>query len=218
MGKDYLPAVSCIETLFDPDRIEYANGRGNGEKRQKMIQWLHNLPNSTSSISSQEQSNETPLYFFPDWDDYVYEPFHAEETDEIRKSEKVERKHAHEIFKDDPPYDGLLVSLAQLRIRNGRLSHLGKNNSLNFRDEMRVPDRLLLFGDCGDFSYIDDSEPLLSCEDAAFLYNQFGFDLGTSVDHIPISSISLKKQRDRMKLTAKYAKEFLALPRQTPML
>ena len=214
MGKDYLPAVSCIETSFDPDRIEYASGRGNGEKRQKMIQWLHNLPNNTASISSKEQSNGTPLYFFPDWDDYVYEPFHSEETDEIRRSEKVERKYAHEVFEDDPPYDGLLVSLAQLRIRNGRLSHLGKNNSPNFRDEMRVPDRLLLFGDCGAFSYIDASEPLLSCEKAASLYNQFGFDLGTSVDHIPISSISKEKQRYRMNLTAEYAKEFLEIHRK----
>ncbi len=214
MGKDYLPAVSMLETLFDPDRIEYADGRGNGEKRQKMIQWLHNLPNSTTSISSQEQSNRTPLYFFPDWDDYVYEPFHAEETDEIRKSEKVERKYAHEIFEDDPPYDGLLVSLAQLRIRNGRLSHLGKKDSPNFRDEMRVPERLLLLGDCGAFSYIDASEPPLSCEKAASLYDQFGFDLGTSVDHIPISSTSEKKQRCRMNLTAEYAKEFLEIHRK----
>ena len=212
MGKDYLPAVSGLETLFDPDRIEYASGRGNGEKRQKMIQWLHNLPNSTVSISSQEQSNVKPLYFFPDWDDYVYEPFQAEETDEDRIPEK--RKYAHEIFEDDPPYDGLLVSLAQLRIRNGRLSHLGEKDSPNFRDEMCIPESLLLFGDCGAFSYIDDSEPPLSCEKAASLYHQFGFDLGTSVDHIPISSISEKKQRYRMDLTAEYAKEFLEIHRK----
>lgn len=212
IGKDYLFAVSGLETLFDPDRIEYASGRGNGEKRQKMIQWLHNLPNSTASISSQEQSNVKPLYFFPDWDDYVYEPFQTEEADEDRSPEN--RKYAHEIFKDDPPYDGLLVSLAQLRIRNGRLSRLNKEESPNFRDEMQVPDRLLLFGDCGAFSYINDSEPSLSCETAASLYDQFGFDLGTSVDHIPISSISKKKQRYRMKLTAEYAKEFLEIHRK----
>ena len=212
MGKDYLPAVSCLETLFDPRRIEYASGRGNGEKRQKMIQWLHNLPNSTAAISSQEQSNGTPLYFFPDWDDYVYEPFQTEETDEDRNPEN--RKYAHEIFEDDPPYDGLLVSLAQLRIRNGRLSRLDKKDSSNFRDEMQIPDKLLLFGDCGAFSYIDALEPPLSCEKAASLYNQFGFDLGTSVDHIPILSISERKQRHRMKLTAEYAKEFLEIHRE----
>lgn len=212
LGKDYLPAVSRLETLFDPDKIKYASGRGNGEKRQKMIQWLHNLPNNTASVSSQEQSNGPPLYFFPDWDDYVYEPFQEDETDEDRIPEK--RKYAHEIFEDDPPYDGLLVSLAQLRIRNGRLSRLDKKDSSNFRDEMLVPDKLLLFGDCGAFSYIDDPEPPLSCEKAASLYDQFGFNLGTSVDHIPISSISEKKQRHRMKLTVEYAEEFLEIHRK----
>ena len=214
MGKDYLPAVYRIETLFGDDRIRYADG-GIGKKMQKMKQWLEGLPNRTASINSQEQSDmRSYLYFFPDWDDYVYEPFHAEETDEIRKSEKVERKYAHEVFEDDPPYDGLLVSLAQLRIRNGRLSRLGEKDSPNFRDEMCIPESLLLFGDCGAFSYIDDPEPLLSCEKAASLYDQFGFDLGTSVDHIPISSISEKKQRYRMNLTAEYAKEFLEIHRK----
>ena len=214
MGKDYLPAVSCLKTLFDPDRIEYAKG-GYVQKRQELKQWLERLPNKTAAVNSKEQSDEHPyLYFFPDWDDYVYEPFHAEETDEIRKSENVERKYAHEIFEDDPPYDGLLVSLAQLRIRNGRLSRLNKKDSPNFRDEMQVPDKLLLFGDCGAFSYIDDSDPPLSCEKAASLYDQFGFNLGASVDHIPISSISETKQRYRMNLTVKYAKEFLEIHRE----
>ena len=215
MSKDYLPAVSGIETLFDPDKIQYADGRGNGEKRQKMIQWLHKLPKRTASVNSQEQSDmRSYLYFFPDWDDYVYEPFHSEETDEIRISENVERKYAHEIFEDDPPYDGLLISLAQLRIKNGRLSRLDKKDSSNFRDEMRVPESLLLFGDCGAFSYIEDPKPPLSCEKAASLYDQFGFNLGTSVDHIPISSISERKQRYRMNLTAEYAKEFLEIHRE----
>lgn len=209
MGKDYLPAVSRLETLFDPDRIEYAEGRGNGEKRQQMIQWLHNLPNNLTTVNSQEQSKGTPLYFFPDWDDYVYEPFQAEETDEDRSPEN--RKYAHEIFKDDPPYDGLLLSLDQLRTKKGPLNYLDENDSSNFRDKMGVPKRLLLFGDCGAFSYIKDPKPPLSCEEAASLYDQFGFDLGTSVDHIPISSISEGKQRYRMNLTAEYAEEFLKI-------
>ena len=211
MGKDYLPAVYRIETLFGDDRIQYADG-GIGKKMQKMKQWLEGLPNKTASVNSQEQlDTRSYLYFFPDWDDYVYEPFHAEETDEIRKSDRVERKYAHEVFEDDPPYDGLLVSLAQLRIRNGRLRRLDKKDSPNFRDEMQVPDKLFLFGDCGAFSYIGEEKPPFSCEQAASWYNQFGFDLGTSVDHIPISSISPQKQKDRMKLTSENAKKFLEI-------
>jgi hypothetical protein len=211
MGKDYLPAVSCIKTLFDPDRIEYAKG-GYVQKRQELKQWLERLPNNTATVNSQEQSDEHPyLYFFPDWNDYVYESFDPEKIDENRKPEKGIKKYAHEIFKDDPPYDGLLLSLAQLQTKNGQLTRLDGKGSSNFRTEMRVPNRLLLFGDCGAFSYVEEEEPPISCEEAAFLYNQFGFDLGTSVDHIPISSISKRKQRYRMDLTAENAKKFLEI-------
>ena len=213
INKDHRSAISSIETLFDVE-IKYAKGRG-GEKKQKLKEWLHNLPNKCPSVNSQEQLDERPYwYFFPDWGDYVYEPFHAEETDEIRRSGDVEKKYAHEVFENDPPYDGLLVSLAQLKIKNGRLSRLGKKDSPNFRDEMRVPDKLWLFGDCGAFSYIKDSQPSLSCEDAASLYDQFGFDLGTSVDHIPISSLPQEEKEARMNLTARNAKEFLDIHRE----
>ncbi|MDE0016527.1 MAG: tRNA-guanine transglycosylase DpdA [Candidatus Poribacteria bacterium] len=208
MGKDYLPAVSCIKTLFDPDRIEYAKG-GYVQKRQELKQWLERLPNNTATVNSKEQSSKKSyLYFFPDWDDYVYEPFHAEETDEIRKSGKVERKYAHEVFEDAPPYDGLLFSLAQLR--NG-MGPLNKKRSFDLRGERRIPNDMFLFGDCGAFSYTADMEPPFSPEYAASLYNQFDFNLGASVDHIPIPSLSEKKKQNRMNLTSANAKEFLAI-------
>ena len=211
-GKDYQPTISIIEELYPPDRIVYAEGR-TGKKTQSLIQWLSSLPNCTASVPFQQSDKRSCLYFFPDWDDYVYEPFHVEETDEIRKSERVERKYAYEIFGAETPYDGLLLSLAQLRTKKGPLNRLGKKDSLNFRDKMQVPENLLLFGDCGAFSYIGDSIPPLSCEEAASLYNQFGLDLGTSVDHIPISSISEKEKEKRMDLTAKNAKKFLEIHR-----
>lgn len=207
INKDHRPAISSIETVFDVE-IEYAKGRG-GEKKQKLKEWLHNLPNKPASDNSQEQSDEHRyLYFFPDWADYVYEPFCADETDENRKVEN--RKYVHEVFADDPPYDGLLLSLAQLRTKNGHL-----NGSMeDFREKMGVPDNLRLFGDCGAFSYIKDKTPPLSCEEAASLYNKFGFDFGASVDHIPISSLLSDEERDaRMNLTAKNAEEFLEVHR-----
>ena len=43
------------------------------------------------------------------------------------------------------------------------------------------------------------------------LYNQFDFDLGASVDHIPIPSSPDEEKRDRMNLTSANAKEFLAI-------
>ena len=208
INKDHRPAISRIETVFDVE-IEYAKGRG-GKKKQQLKEWLHNLPNKSAPDNSQEQSDEHRyLYFFPDWADYVYEPFCADETDENRKVEN--RKYVHEVFADDPPYDGLLLSLAQLRTKNGHLNGSMKD----FREEIGVPDSLRLFGDCGAFSYIKEENPPLSCEEAASLYNKFGFDFGASVDHIPISSSLLSdEERDvRMNLTAKNAKEFLEIHR-----
>ena len=207
MGKDYLPAISCITTLFGDSRVEYAEG-GIGKKMQKMKQWLHDLPNSTASVNSQEQSNGPPLYFFPDWDDYVYEPFKAEETDEDRNPEN--RKYVHQVFKDDPPYDGLLLSLAQLLTKKGPLNRIAKKSSFDLREERQISKDMFLFGDCGAFSYTTDPEPPFSPEYAAFLYNQFDFDLGASVDHIPPSLPDEERQR-RMNLTSENAREFLAI-------
>ena len=200
IDKDHKPVISGIDTLFGSDRITHAEGKI--EKRSQVLkEWLHDLPNPPVG--------ERPYsYFFPDWGDYVYEPFCADETDENRKEEN--RKYAHELFEDDPPYDGLLLSLAQLRTKNGHLN----NFMQNFREKMQVPIKLRLFGDCGAFSYIKNETPPLSCADAAFFYNQFDFDFGASVDHIPISSLSDEEGKKRMKLTAENAKEFLEIHRE----
>ena len=206
LGKDYLPAVSCITTLFDADNIIYAEG-GIGQKQRKMKQWLHNLPNSTATVSIQKSDTHT-LYFFPDWDDYVYEPFRTEETREYRRSER--KKYAHEIFGKKVPYDGLLLSLAQLRNGKGLLNRLHKQQGpFVLRDELRMPGRMPIFGDCGAFSYVADHSPHFKPREAASLYHQFGFNLGASVDHIPHPSMATDEKERRMKLTASYAKEFL---------
>ena len=204
LGKDYLPAISW----FDPDRIEYAEG-GIGKKMQKMKQWLEGLPNSTAAVTVQGVKRHSCLYFFPDWDDYVYEPFQREETHEDRRSDK--KKYAHEIFGAKIPYDGLLFSLAQLLTGKGPLSRLEKKGTFDLRGDRRIPEDMLLFGDPGAFSYTADSEPPITSEEAASLYDKFGFNLGASVDHIPIPSITPEEKIERMDLTEENAKQFLKI-------
>ena len=206
LGKDYLPAVSCLTTLFNADNIIYADG-GIGKKQRKLKQWLEGLPNRTATVFSQK-SNTHPLYFFPDWDDYVYEPFRTEETHEDRKHES--KKYAHEIFGKKVPYDGMLLSLAQLRNGKGLLNRLHKQQGpFVLRDELRMPGRMPIFGDCGAFSYVADHSPHFEPMEAASLYHQFGFNLGASVDHIPHPSMTMDEKERRMELTASYANEFL---------
>lgn len=207
LDKDYRPAISCITTLFGSGRITDPEG-GIGKRRQAMKKWLHDLPNHTAMVPSQK-SNVHPLYFFPDWDDYVYEPFQTEETREDRRSEK--RRYAHEIFGAKTPYDGLLFSLAQLQAGKGPLSRLEKKGTFDLRGDRRMPENMLLFGDPGAFSYIADSKPPITSEKAASLYDKFGFNFGASVDHIPIPSITPEERKKRMELTEKHAEQFLKI-------
>lgn len=207
LGKTYLSAIDGIEELFSSDKIDFAAG-GIGQKMQVMKQWLHALPNRTAPVTDEQPGKRSYLYFFPDWDDYVYEPFHANETPEVRRPEN--RKYAHEIFREKTPYDGLLLSLAQLRKGPGLLKRLVNQESPDLRKELRLPDELLLFGDCGAFSYTADDEPPISPEGAAEHYHKFGFDLGASVDHIPLPSQHRQDQKKRMALTKENAETFLA--------
>ena len=209
LGKDYRPAISCITTLFGADKIIDPDG-GIGKKQQAMKKWLHDLPNDPAAIPVQEANRHSCLYFFPDWDDYVYEPFQREETHEDRRPER--KKYAHEIFGKKAPYDGMLLSLAQLRNRKGILNRLHKlQRSCSLRDELQMPEGMLLFGDCGAFSYVVDSVPYFKPMVAAYLYHRFGFDFGASVDHIPHPSMSEEEKERRMVLTTSYAKEFLEI-------
>jgi hypothetical protein len=223
LGQDYLPAVDGIDRLFRKARIFYAEG-GIGLKMAQMKRWLNSLPYPTANLPGTRQ---TPpyLYFFPDWDDYVTDPFVHETADEDPAPQKKKR-YAHEVFgAADTPYDGMLVSLAQIYTGKGTLSRLDADTADrgDLRKAMRIPKRLLLFGDCGAFSYVFENRPPFSAEEAAGLYHRYGFDVGASVDHIPLPEIvaenekgevvkrvlSENERRERMELTAANAKEFL---------
>lgn len=228
LGKDYLPAIDGINRLFDRHKINYAEG-GIGLKMARMKKWLRALPNKTATLPGQKVARSY-LYFFPDWDDYVTEPFvHESATDD--ETSPVLKKYTHEIFgAEDTPYDGMLVSLAQRCTGKGTLSRLDPDKAArgDLRKQMRIPKRLLLFGDCGAFSYAFEDEPPFSPEEAARLYARFGFDVGASVDHIPLAEIVAEdehgklvrktltdeERRRRMSLTSRNAEAFLATCRQ----
>lgn len=228
LGKDYLPAINGIDRLFKKQRIVYAEG-GIGLKMAHMKRWLNALPSTTATLPG-KRSAPAYLYFFPDWDDYVTEPF-VHETADDGPELRTTKQYAHEVFgADDTPYDGMLVSLAQIYTGKGTLSRLDAETAerTDLRKAMKIPRRLLLFGDCGAFSYAFDDEPPFSPEQAASLYHRFGFDVGASVDHIPLPEIvveddngelvkrvlTVKERRGRMRLTARNAEAFLAACRK----
>ena len=228
LGKDYLPAIDRIDRLFQKERIVHAEG-GIGLKMAQMKDWLNDLPSTTATLPG-KRSSPSYLYFFPDWDDYVTEPF-VHETAVVNPTLRTTKKYAHEVFgAADTPYDGMLVSLAQIYTGKGTLSRLDEKTAerTDLRKAMKLPKRLLLFGDCGAFSYAFNDKPPFSAEEAARLYHRFGFDVGASVDHIPLPEIfaendygelvkrdlTEKERRGRMRLTAQNAEAFLAACRK----
>jgi hypothetical protein len=228
LGKDYLPAIDGIDRLFQKERIVHAEG-GIGLKMAHMKGWLNALPSTTATLRG-KRSAPSYLYFFPDWDDYVTEPF-VHETAEEDPALRTTKQYAHEVFgADQTPYDGMLVSLAQIYTGKGTLSRLDEKTAerTDLRKAMKIPKRLLLFGDCGAFSYVFEDKPPFSAEEAARLYHRFGFDVGASVDHIPLPEIVVendkgelvkrvlteKERRRRMRLTAQNAEAFLAACRK----
>jgi len=132
-------------------------------------------------------------YFLPDSLDLV-DPtfdFRTEQRDlgRVRQRDDV---YAHEIFRSRA-FDGLLVSkgivdgfgettsrysLAQRH----RLSRVGAPDFFRVHEAHVEP--ILLMGDCGAFTYINESEPPYSVDEVLTFYVDCRFDLGISIDHI----------------------------------
>ncbi len=211
LGKDYLPAIAGFEEVFSKSKITYAKG-AIGMKMQGMKRWLRTLPGRTSPVKGHSGNPRQYLYFFPDWDDFIYQPFKPD-TESYIKGKKV---YAHEICGDRVPFDGLLLSLSHLQAGKGALHRFanGTDGRVSIRKRLRIPGNMLLFGDCGAFSYAGESTPPFTPKQAAELYHKFGFDIGASVDHIPLASVPKRQkagsvQRKSLSKTARYARMYL---------
>jgi hypothetical protein len=225
LGKDYFPAVKGIEQAFPDARIRFAPGPI-GRKMQAMKRWLERLPCGTVAIRGTPSKKRAYLYFFPDWDDFIYEPFSADDEESI----KGKRTYAHQVCLGSVPFDGILLSLSHILVKKGALHHVTKDedSKVSLRAHLKLPKKLLLFGDCGAFSYASAEEPPFTPEAAAKIYEEWSFDIGASVDHIPLLEIpvrdpdgTVRKQalsesdrRKRMLLTRDNAETFLRVCRE----
>lgn len=225
LGATYLGALEGVDDLFPGVRVRYAAG-GIGSKMKSMKSWLARLRPRTARVRGTKSTTQSYKYFFPDWDDYVYEPFVEVETKDQKTTGELKKVYAHELFRQGAPYDGMLVSLAQLDGQKGALyrNHLNGQSKQGLRKSMRLPRELLLFGDCGAFSYAASSNPPFTATEAAELYQHHGFDVGASVDHIPLPEVpdssngsksrrplSLSTRRRRIRLTLDNAQEFISV-------
>jgi hypothetical protein len=132
-------------------------------------------------------------FYFPDSQDQIDPSFDF--TTEERSIYRVRQRddfYAHEALRI-PPFDGMLVSKTIVDGLPGatgkytvaqrqRLYRVGVRNFFRL-DDVPGP-RLDTMGDCGAFTYVRAEKPPYSPDDVIDFYDECGFDLGISIDHV----------------------------------
>lgn len=165
-------------------------------------------------------------FFFPDSQDQIDPGFDfvAEERSPFRVRQRDDR-YAHEVLAETP-FDGILVSKT---IVDGSTEGAGKYSApqrhrfyrAGVRRFFRLDDvpgpRLDAMGDCGAFTYVREEVPPYTPDEVIDFYEDGGFDLGLSVDHVVLGFDRLDDGREpsaewvrRRELTVELAAEFFA--------
>ena len=225
MGQEY---VRCI----DPNRIANSYARHQivegpiGIKLNRLHSMLRSIDRTSRPVRRELPHPSKPLYFLPDWDDFIDADYDYK-RDSFSNQKRSERNEEHIITLMRPKRlcDGVLVSLAQHLGSKGLLRRMDLSdfNSLSPRSVREYftldPDQWA-FGDCGAFSYVSEPVPTVSVEQAVALYELYDFDLGASVDHIPMEQVSTSdgkqtlteyERRKRIRLTRDNADRFIRL-------
>ncbi len=171
-------------------------------------------------------------FFFPDSQDQIDPGFNfLTEERSVHRVRQRDDFYAHEVL-GERVFDGLLVSKA---IVDGIPGVSGKYTVAQrqrlYRDGVRRFFRLdtrpgklaVTIGDCGAFNYVREDAPPYTPDEVIDFYDECGFDLGISVDHVILGydpaadHDSLHPRRSewqgRQSLTLDLAREFLARAR-----
>jgi hypothetical protein len=228
MGRDYLEAIDLEFLEGCARKVTFIDG-GIGRKLRRLREHLSTFGalkcRSVQPIPRRGRS----LYFLPDWDDFLdveYDFAH----DRLSTPKREGRKEAHslELMRPHRICDGVLVSLAQHSGTKGLLRRVASATSDSLapepvREHFGLAADQWAFGDCGAFSYSHEEEPTISVEQAVAVYDLHAFDLGASVDHIPLPEIRCdgerqvltdKERRRRVELTRANAEAFYNLARR----
>ena len=216
LGKDYQPAIQPAQDK-NGVAINCFNG-GIGEKLGQVKCFLyaqHAAQRTTSGDIASQPSRMT--YFLPDWDDLL-DPQFDFGRDQFSKPQRAGRgdAHCHKLMRPTQMCDGILVSLAQRQTTKGPLRKLEGTEPkalapVDLRNFFGLNDNQYLFGDCGAFSYVNEDEPAISTEQAVALYELYNFNMGASVDHIPIETLSESERQRRVEVTIENAEAFFTL-------
>jgi hypothetical protein len=225
LGQDYVRSINrnVIARFYREHRVV------EGPIGIKMGQFQEMLRSQATAarLAGQELPRlSRPLYFLPDWDDFIDEnyDFINDEFSTEKRSERNE-KHTIALMRPRRLCDGVLVSLAQHLGSKGLLKRVDLSGASSLaphsvRDHFNLGPDQWAFGDCGAFSYVAEQAPTVSVEQAVALYDLHEFDLGASVDHIPVEQVLTAEgrrtlteyeRRKRVELTRDNADKFIGL-------
>ncbi|MFG0329739.1 MAG: tRNA-guanine transglycosylase DpdA [Phycisphaerales bacterium] len=203
LGQSYLPAIEATARQCWPSTTSVAGG-GIGMKLSYLRKELHQKaqPAHAPDPDDSPRKRGRPAYFLPDWDDFVDADFDFV-RDRFSSNDRVSRQELHCSQLVDCLADGILVSLAQSTTGKGLLRSLEASSPdslapTSVKKHFGLNSRQWAFGDCGAFSYVNEHEPTISIEQAVTIYELFGFDLGASIDHIPVPIVIREGKRRRL--------------------
>ena len=222
LGKDYMPAVQPgLETLCLESQVFMG---GIGQKLHQIKNFLTESSAPRRVSVNVEGGTGRYSYFLPDWDDLLDPEFNFK-GDSFSGASRSERqdKHCCVLMHPDRMSDGILVSLAQQRAQKGPSRQPeGTEPSALSRPPLRkhygLSSDQYLFGDCGAFTYVNEKAPTISVDQAVALYESYGFDLGASVDHIPVNAVRngdervelpVEERQQRVNITRENARLFI---------
>lgn len=228
MGKDYLGSINLDTAQLSGTTFHFTPG-AIGMKLNHLHCLLRAMPHEQRAIRPELERNPRPLYFLPDWDDFLdvdYDFAKDKFSSPIRSTRNEE--HSIAMMRPQRLCDGVLVSLAQNLGTKGLLKRVDKISSdalapRSVRAHFKLEANQWAFGDCGAFSYVNELKPTISVEQAVALYDLHEFDFGASVDHIPIPEIQRDgkkhiltegERRQRVRLTRRNAERFITAHRE----
>ncbi len=225
MGKQYLGTINSASAFDAGNTPRFATG-GIGVKLNRLHCLLREIPHERRRPHRTLERTSRPLYFLPDWDDFLDADYNFE-ADAFSDPKKSNRSQEHSIALMRPYRlsDGVLVSLAQHLGTKGLLRRIGHADTESLapksvRAHFKLQEDQWAFGDCGAFSYLNEPEPTISVEQSVALYNLYEFDYGASVDHIPALAIVVNgkktpleesERKRRVHITRRNAERFLRI-------
>lgn len=226
LGYDYRASISPNSSKGTPLPEHHFIDGSIGVKLNYLHNLLHRMPSKRAHQSRRVRRNGPPMYFLPDWDDFVDAEFDFS-SDKFSCPERKGRKEEHTLALMRPKRiaDGVLVSLAQHLGSKGMLKRIDLNSAdalapRSVRSHFKLTDDQWAFGDCGAFSYASEETPTITVEQAVYVYSLHEFDFGASVDHIPLSAVvrdgkkvplTDTERRKRVQLTKDNAGRFIRL-------